>query len=231
MGDGAISNTAWSTGNAVEIAATDPQYIEKIANGTYNFDTPEQARIFERVKILNDNDYLLTGSVSAMVTTLLDSFKQEKSAMCFQGIWMAGAFMESPFEVGMMVPPWNMEGQEQAVVLGTETGFAVAEGPNKEAGIKFVNYIANEEGFYTYQQSRGSIPSLIEYDESKVKMTDDVKAYVEKLLQIKTTGAYWFEILPPSVYARLPQTFQQVATNEITPQEAAKTLQDLYTAQ
>ena len=231
MGDGAISNTAWSTGNAVEIAATDPQYIEKIANGTYNFDTPEQARIFERVKILNDNDYLLTGSVSAMVTTLRDSFKQEKSAMCFQGIWMAGAFMESPFEVGMMVPPWNMEGQEQAVVLGTETGFAVAEGPNKEAGIKFVNYIANEEGFYTYQQSRGSIPSLIEYDESKVKMTDDVKAYVEKLLQIKTTGAYWFEILPPSVYARLPQTFQQVATNEITPQEAAKTLQDLYTAQ
>lgn len=231
MGDGAISNTAWSTGNAVEIAATDPQYIEKIANGTYNFDTPEQARIFERVKILNDNDYLLTGSVSAMVTTLLDSFKQEKSAMCFQGIWMAGAFMESPFEVGMMVPPWNMEGQEQAVVLGTETGFAVAEGPNKEAGIKFVNYIANEESFYTYQQSRGSIPSLIEYDESKVKMTDDVKAYVEKLLQIKTTGAYWFEILPPSVYARLPQTFQQVATNEITPQEAAKTLQDLYTAQ
>ena len=231
MGDGAISNTAWSTGNAVEIAATDPQYIEKIANGTYNFDTPEQARIFERVKILNDNGYLLTGSVSAMVTTLLDSFKQEKSAMCFQGIWMAGAFMESPFEVGMMVPPWNMEGQEQAVVLGTETGFAVAEGPNKEAGIKFVNYIANEEGFYTYQQSRGSIPSLIEYDESKVKMTDDVKAYVEKLLQIKTTGAYWFEILPPSVYARLPQTFQQVATNEITPQEAAKTLQDLYTAQ
>lgn len=231
MGDGAISNTAWSTGNAVEIAASNPDYIKEISDGSFRFDTPEQARIFERVKILNDNGYLLTGSVSAMVSTLLDSFKQEKAAMCFQGIWMAGSFMESPFEVGMMVPPWNMEGQEQGVVLGTETGFAVAEGPNKEAAIQFVNYIANEEGFYTYQQSRGSIPSLIEYDGSKVKMTDEVKAYVDQLLEIQVTGAYWFEILPPSVYARLPQTFQQVATNEITPEKAADILQELYTAQ
>ena len=231
MGDGAISNTCWSTGNAVEIAATNPDYITEIANGTFNFDTPEQARIFERVKILNDNGYLLTGSVSAMVSTLLDSFKQEKAAMCFQGIWMAGSFMESPFEVGMMVPPWNMEGQSQAVVLGTETGFAVAKGPNEEAAIKFVNYIANEEGFYTYQQARGSIPSLIEYDESKVKMEDTVKEYVDRLLDIEVTGAYWFETLPPSVYARLPQTFQQVATGEITPEDAAATLQELYTTQ
>ena len=231
MGDGAISNTCWSTGNAVEIAATNPDYITEIANGTFNFDTPEQARIFERVKILNDNGYLLTGSVSAMVSTLLDSFKQEKAAMCFQGIWMAGSFMESPFEVGMMVPPWNMEGQSQAVVLGTETGFAVAKGPNEEAAIKFVNYIANEEGFYTYQQARGSIPSLIEYDESKVKMEDTVKEYVDRLLDIEVTGAYWFETLPPSVYARLPQTFQQVATGEITPEDATATLQELYTTQ
>ncbi len=231
MGDGAISNTAWSTGNAVEVAAVNPNYISEIADGSFRFDTPEQARIFERVKTLNDRGYLLTGSVSAMVTTLLDSFKQEKAAMCFQGIWMAGSFMESPFEVGMMVPPWNMEGQKQGVVLGTETGFAVAAGPNQDAAIKFVNYIANEEGFYTYQQSRGSIPSLINYDESKVKMTDDVKEYVNRLLDIEITGAYWFEILPPSVYARLPQTFQQVATNEITPEEAAQVLQDLYTAQ
>lgn len=231
MGDGAISNTCWSTGNAVEIAATDPDYITKISEGSYDFDTPEQARIFERVKILSDNGYLLTGSVSAMVSTLLDSFKQEKAAMCFQGIWMAGSFMESPFEVGMMVPPWNMEGQTQAVVLGTETGFAVAKGPNEEAAIKFVNYIANEEGFYTYQQARGSIPSLIEYDESKVKMEDTVKEYVDRILNIEVTGAYWFEILPPSVYARLPQTFQQVATGEITPEQAAATLQKLYTTQ
>lgn len=228
MGDGAISNTAWSTGNAVEVASGNPDYIKEIAGGTFQFDTPEQARIFERVKVLNDNGYLLTGSVSAMVSTLLDSFKQEKAAMCFQGIWMAGSFMESPFEVGMMVPPWNMEGQKQAVVLGTETGFAVADGPNKEAAVKFVNYIANEEGFYTYQQSRGSIPSLIKYDQDKVKMTNEVKAYVDRLMQIEVTGAYWFEILPPSVYARLPQTFQQVATDEITPEEAAKILQELY---
>lgn len=230
MGDGAISNTAWSTGNAVEVASRNPDYIKEIAAGTFQFDTPEQAKIFERVKILNDKGYLLTGSVSAMVSTLLDSFKQEKAAMCFQGIWMAGSFMESPFDVGMMVPPWNMEGQKQAVVLGTETGFAVADGPNKEAAVKFVNYIANEEGFYTYQQSRGSIPSLINYDQDKVKMTDEVKAYVDRLMKIEVTGAYWFEILPPSVYARLPQTFQQVATDEITPEEAAQILQDLYTA-
>lgn len=230
MGDGAISNTAWSTGNAVEIASTNPDYIQQIADGSFNFDTPEQARIFERIKILSDNDYLLTGSVSAMVTTLLDSFVQEKAAMCFQGIWMAGLFTDTPFPTGMMVPPWNMDGQKQGVVLGTETGFAVAEGPNKDAAIQFVNYIANEEGFYTYQQARGSIPSLIEYDTAQIRMSDDVKAYVDKLLQIEVTGAYWFEILPPSMYSRIPQTFQQVATGEVTPEQAAKILQELYAA-
>lgn len=228
MGDGAISNTAWSTGNAVEIAATNSDYIKQINDGTFNFDTPEQARIFERVKIISDKGYFLKGSVSSTVTTLLDTFQQEKAAMSFAGIWMSGNYMDSPFETGMMLPPWNMEGQEQAVVLGTETGFGVAECKNKEAGIKFVNYITNEEGFYTYQQSRGSIPSLINYDKSKIRMSDEVKTYVDELLQIEKTGAYWFEILPPSVYARLPQTFQQVATNEITPQQAAKILQDLY---
>ncbi|MEA5016669.1 MAG: extracellular solute-binding protein [Candidatus Limiplasma sp.] len=230
MGDGSVSNTFWSTGNAIEIATKNPDYVQQINDGVFNFDTPEQAAIFERVKELSDKDYLAVGSVSAMYTSLVDTFVQKKAAMCFHGIWMAGTFMDSPFEVGMMVPPLNKSGQEQAVVLGTETGFAVAAGPNQEAGIQFVNYVTNEEGFYTYQQARGSIPSLIDYDASKVKMTEPVKEYVAKLLTIKNTGAYWFEILPPSVYARLPQTFQQVAIGEITPQEACKILQDLYVA-
>lgn len=228
MGDGSVSNTFWSTGNAIEVASKNPDYVQQINDGSFNFDTPEQAAIFERVKELNDKDYFALGSVSAMYTSLVDTFVQKKAAMCFHGIWMAGTFMDSPFEVGMMIPPLNKAGQEQAVVLGTETGFAVAEGPHKEEAIKYVNYITNEEGFYTYQQSRGSIPSLIEYDAEKVRMTAPVKEYLEKLLQVPNTGAYWFEILPPSVYARLPQTFQQVAIGEITPEEAGKVLQDLY---
>ena len=61
-------------------------------------------------------------------------------------------------------------------------------------------------------------------------MTDEVKEYVDRLMEIEVTGAYWFEILPPSVYARLPHTFQQVATDEISPEDAAKILQELYTA-
>lgn len=228
MGDGAISNTMWSNGFAVEVAAKNPAYVDEINAGTFNFNTPEHAAVFERVKTLYDLGYLTTGSVSAMVGTLVDTFQQEKAAMCAQGIWMAGTFTDSPFEVGMMRIPVNMEGQDVAVVLGTETGFAAAKGEHEAEAIQFINYIANEEGFYTYQQARGSIPSLIEYDASQVRMNDTVSAYLAKLLTIEKTGGYWFEILPASVYAVIPQLFQQVCTGEITSEQAVATMQTLY---
>ena len=229
MGDGAIANTAWSTGNAVEIAANNPDYITQVATGAFNFDTPEQARIFERISILMDYGFLAPGSVSNMHPVLPEIFFQEQAAMCFQGIWMAGVFVEdSPFDVGMMIPPWNMEGQTQGVVLGTETGFGAAAGPNEQAAIDFINFVNAGEGFYIYQQARGSIPSLIDFDSSRIRMSDVVQEYVDRVLQVEVTGAYWFEFLPPDVSANLPTLFQQVATGEITSEEAAGIMQDLY---
>ena len=228
MGDGAISNTMWSNGFAIEVAAKDPTYVDGINAGTFNFDTPEHAAVFERVKTLHDMGYLTVGAVSATVGTLVDTFQQEKAAMCAQGIWMAGTFTDSPFEVGMMRIPLNKEGQDVAVVLGTETGFAAAKGEHEEEAILFINYICNEEGFYTYQQARGSIPSLIEYDDAQIRMNDTVKEYLAKLLQIEKTGGYWFEILPASVYAVMPQLFQQVCTGELTSAEAVAQMQTLY---
>ena len=228
MGDGAISNTMWSNGFAIEVAANDPNYVDEINNGTFNFDTPEHAAVFERVKDLYDLGYLTVGAVSATVGTLVDTFQQEKAAMCAQGIWMAGTFTDSPFPVGMMRIPLNKEGQDVAVVLGTETGFAAAKGEHEAEAIQFINYIANEEGFYTYQQARGSIPSLVTYDDTKIRMNDVVKEYLTKLLNVQKTGGYWFEILPASVYAVMPQLFQQVCTNEVTSQDAVATMQTLY---
>ena len=84
-------------------------------------------------------------------------FKEGKVAMAFHGSWAAGLLLHgNPFEVGVFIPPWNAPGERVVPVIGSETGFAVFETPNKAAAMRFLEFIAGQ-GFSILQRKRQNI--------------------------------------------------------------------------
>ena len=78
--------------------------------------------------------------------------------MAFHGSWAAGLLLHgNPFEVGVFIPPWNAPGEQVVPVIGSETGFAVCETPNKAAAMRFLEFIAGK-GFSILQGKRQNIP-------------------------------------------------------------------------
>jgi len=226
--DGAVNNTVWSNGFATNVIGKDPDAVKKIADGTFSFNTPEYADIFAKYKTLYDKGYLIKGVTSLQFSQGNDEFVQGKAAMLFQGIWFAGLFMKPELDTGVFMPPWNAAGQERVPVVATETGFAVAEGKNKDAALKLLDFMINGEGFYIYQNKRGNVPMIKTYDESKVKMAPQISSYVKDLGSYAKTGPLWFEFLPSEVQASLVQTFQRVLMAEMTPEQAAAFTQETY---
>ncbi|WP_168735709.1 ABC transporter substrate-binding protein [Cohnella fermenti] len=226
--DGTVNNTVWSNGFATNVIGKDPDAVKKIAEGTFNFNTPEYADIYGKFKTLFDKDYLIKGVTSLQYSQANDEFLQGKAAMSFSGVWLAGTMLSSDFGTGVMMPPWNVEGQERVPVVATETGFAVAEGKHKDAALKLLDFMINDEGFYIYQNKKGNVPMTVNPDPAKVKIDPLVTSYIDDLKSYSKTGPLWFEFLPSEVQATLVQTFQRVLTGELTPEQAAEFTQTTY---
>lgn len=226
--DGTVNNTVWSNGFSNNVVAKDPDAVKRISDGTFDFNTPEYADIFAKFKTLFDKGYLIKGVTSLQYSQANDEFLQGKAAMSFSGIWLAGTMMQAGFGTGVMMPPWNVKGQDRVPVVATETGFAVAEGKHKDAALKFLDFIVNGDGYYIYQNKRGNIPMTKAPDAGKLKIDPAVSAYVDDLKTYAKTGPLWFEVLPSEVQASLVQTFQRVLTGELTPEGAAKFTQETY---
>lgn len=229
-GDGTVNNTVWSAGFATNVVGKDPDAVKKIADGTFNFNTPEYADIFAKYKTLYDKGYLIKGVTSLQYSQGTDEFLQGKAAMTFSGIWLAGTLLKTDFGTGIMAPPWNVEGQERVPVVATETGFAVAEGKHKDAALKLLDFMINGDGYYIYQNKKGNIPMTTNPDPAKLQIDPAISAYVDDLKKYSKTGPLWFEVLPSEVQASLVQTFQQVLTGDLTPEQAAEFTQKTYEA-
>ncbi len=226
--DGTVNNTVWSNGFATNVIGKDHDAVKKIADGTFNFNTPEYADIFAKFKTLYDKDYLIKGVTSLQYSQANDEFLQGKAAMSFSGIWLAGTMMNADFGTGVMMPPWNVEGQKPVPVVATETGFAVAEGKNKDAALKLLDFMINGDGFYIYQNKKGNVPMTVNPDPAKLKIDPLITNYVDNVKTYDTTGPLWFEFLPSEVQASLVQTFQRVLMGELTPEQAAAFTQETY---
>jgi ABC-type glycerol-3-phosphate transport system substrate-binding protein len=229
-GDGNVSNMIWSNAFATDIIAKDPKALAKIAAGTFNFNTKEYANVYARAKLLYDKGYLIQGAVSLLYPQDGDAFLQGQAAMMWSGSWRAGGLMKSDFGTDFFPAPLNAKGTPITPILATETGFGVAEGPNKAAALKLVDFMVNGEGFYIYQNARGNVPYIKNYDKSKIKLDAKVAAFAAQLGTAKATGPLWFEFLPTEIYSKIPATYQRVLTGDITPEQAAKETDDAFRA-
>jgi multiple sugar transport system substrate-binding protein/raffinose/stachyose/melibiose transport system substrate-binding protein len=145
--------------------------------------------------------------------------------MAFHGSWAAGLLLHgNPFDVGVFIPPWNAPGKPGVPVIGSETGFAVLETPNKAAAMRFLEFIGGQ-GFSIIQRKRRNIspfrqpPAMVVSDPKMVDYTNMVSRY-------PVTGSPYYSVLPSNSIERLHRLMQDVLFRKITPKQAAKFLDE-----
>jgi len=161
----------------------------------------------------------------------IQQFTQGKAAMLFNGTWVGGTVAAiTDFETGAFLPPLNENGKMIVPVLSSETGWAVAEGKNKDAAIKLLEYITGE-GYQTYQNARGNIPHMkAEKIIGEIKLSGVLKSIVTDIGKYNVSVPLSFAYMPSNAAGNTDKIIQEVLLGQKTPKEAASQINRLVKA-
>jgi multiple sugar transport system substrate-binding protein len=217
-----LANGPFSFGFANNVVARTPDWKQRIADGTLNLDTPAGADIFAKIRLVAERGYAQPGYMETTYDEGIELFRQGKTAMAFQGTWAAGLLMKGEgFKTGVLMPPWNEAGKKTVPVIGSETGFAVCETPNK-AALRFLEFITGK-GFAIEQTKRQNISP---FGDGSATMAGDPQliAYVEAASAAPVSGSPYYSLLPANTIDLLHPLIQQVLLGKVTPRQAAARL-------
>lgn len=218
-----LGNGPFASGFANNVVAREPHWKEKMADGTLNLDTPEVADIFARIALIPERGYAQPSFMTTGYDEGIRLFREGKVAMAFQGSWAAGLMLRGKdFSVGVFVPPWNARGQRVVPVLGSETGFAVCETPNKAAATRFLEFIAGK-GFPILQRKRHNV-SPFQQGMGTVVTDVEIVDYTNALSRYPVTASPYYSSLPSNTIELVHKLMQDVLLRKITPRQAAERL-------
>jgi multiple sugar transport system substrate-binding protein len=218
-----LANGPFSFGFANNIVAYTPDWKARIADGTLHLATSGGADIFAKIRLVAQRGYVQPDYMNSDHDDAIAMFSAGKTAMAFQGTWASGSLMSGKgFETGVMVPPWNDSGSTAVPVIGSETGFAVCQTANKEAAMRFLEFITGA-GFAIQQNKRHNISPFIA---NGGQMPGDPRlvAYVDAVQRAPITGSPYYSMLPANTIDMLHPLIQDVLTGKVTPQQAARRL-------
>jgi len=218
-----LGNGPFSFGFGNNVAALEPAWKEKMADGTLNLNTPQVANIFLRIRQMVDKGYVQNDYMNTTYDEGINLFTEGKVAMAFQGNWASGRLMHGRnFETGVFIPPWNEPEKTVIPVVGSETGFAVCETPNKAAAFRFLEFISGV-GFTELQKKRHNI-SPFKQESVKGLSEPQIDAYTSMVRSYPVTIGLYYSFLPANTIDSLHPLIEDVLLRKITPQEAAKIL-------
>jgi multiple sugar transport system substrate-binding protein/raffinose/stachyose/melibiose transport system substrate-binding protein len=220
-----LGNGPFSFGFAEDVVAREPAWKQKIGDGSLDLNTPQVADIFARMLTLAERGYVQDGFMATDYDGGIRLFKEGKVAMAFHGSWAAGLMLHgNRFAAGVMMPPWNAPGERAVPVIGSETGFAVCETPNKAAALRFVEFIAGK-GFAILQRKRGNIAPFVQAAATSIS-DPQIVAYTETVSRYPVTASPYYSALPSNSIERLHRLLQDVLLKKISPRQAAKLLDE-----
>jgi len=220
-----LGNGPFASGFANNVIAHEPNWKSKMAEGTLDLDTPEVADIFARMALLPERGYVQASFMATGYDDGMRLFKEGKVAMAFQGSWAAGLLLHgNRFAVGVFIPPWNKRGAQMVPVLGSETGFAVCETPNKAAAMRFLEFIAGK-GFPILQRKRHNI-SPFQQDAETAVSDPEIVDYTNTVSRYLVTASPYYSTLPSNTLESLHGLMQDVLLKKMSPSQAAKRLDE-----
>lgn len=218
-----LGNGPFSFGFANNVVAREPEWKKKIDDGTLNLNTPAVADIFAKMSLIADRGYVQDGYMATDYDGGIRLFKEGKVAMAFHGSWAAGLLLHgNPFQAGVFIPPWNAPGKRVVPVIGSETGFAVCETPNKAAALRFLEFIAGK-GFSILQAKRQNI-SPFKQSAGAIAGDPQIVEYTRMVSRFPVTASPYYSELPSNSIERLHRLMQDVLLKRITPKQAAQQL-------
>ena len=218
-----LGNGPFSFGFANNVVAREPEWKKKIDDGTLNLNTPAVADIFAKMSLIADRGYVQDGYMATDYDGGIRLFKEGKVAMAFHGSWAAGLLLHgNPFRAGVFIPPWNAPGKRVVPVIGSETGFAVCETPNKAAALRFLEFIAGK-GFSILQAKRQNI-SPFKQSAGAIAGDPQIVEYTRMVSRFPVTASPYYSELPSNSIERLHRLMQDVLLKRITPRQAAQQL-------
>ncbi|WP_420800002.1 ABC transporter substrate-binding protein [Paraburkholderia tagetis] len=218
-----LGNGPFASGFANDVVANDPDWRNKMADGTLNLDTPAVADIFAKMAQIPQRGYVQPAFMTTGYDEGIRLFKEGKVAMAFEGSWSAGSMLHgNAFETGVFVPPWNTHGAQVVPVLGSETGFAVCETPGKAAALRFLEFMSGK-GFLILQKKRHNISPFRE--NAGTAVSDPlIVDYTNAVRRYPVTASPYYSSLPSNTIEYVHGLMQDVLLHKITPGEAAKRL-------
>lgn len=218
-----LANGPFSFGFANNIIARTPDWKARIADGTLKLDNAAGADIFAKIRLVAQRGYAQPGVMQSSYDEGIVSFTEGQTAMAFQGTWAAGRLMHGKgFQTGVFVPPWNKVGAATVPVIGSETGFAVCETPNREAAVRFLEFLMGQ-GFPIQQNKRQNMSPFLAAPGPMVSDPQMV-AYVDAVSRAPVTGSPYYSMLPANTIDLLHPLIQDVLSGSVTPQQAAHRL-------
>lgn len=218
-----LANGPFSAGFANNVAARRPDWRQALEQGRLALDTPDVAAIFANLKLLATRGYLQDGYMNTGYDDALRMFSCGQIAMAFEGTWSAGALMaDRHIEAGVFGVPWNAPGQTPVPVIGSETGFAVRNGPRQQAALMFVDFLLGA-GFPLQQNQRLNVPPMRRVPQP-VRTDPQVAAYVASISAAGRTVPPYYEFLPAATIELLHPLLQDVLSGKVSPQQAAASL-------
>lgn len=219
-----IANGAFSFGFANNIVPTTPDWRARIADGTLELDNSAGADMFGKIRTLVQRGYAQPRLMQSGYAGSISSFVEGRTAMAFDGTWAAGGLLHPQgFEVGLLAPPWNDHGNTSVPVIGSETGFAVAETANKAQALRFLEYLS-DAGFTIEQTKRQNISPFIS-ERAAPEGDPQIVAYLAQVERAPVTGSPYYSMLPATTIDVLHQLIADVLSNKLTARQAARRLQ------
>ena len=225
-----LGNGPFSYGFANQVAAVQPDWRARIANGTLALDNSEGATIFSRLRALAEKKLLQADCLRSGYDATLRQFTEGQAAMTFQGTWAAGALMQGrDRRVGVFAPPWNDKGRALKPVIGSETGFAIAQRSsprNRQLAARFIDFLYGP-GMPIWQGKRKNIPPFKTIG-AEASGDRNLFALVDSLQRSVATDdspGLYYSYLPAESIDVLHGLLQAVLAGKQSPAHAARALQ------
>lgn len=220
-----LGNGPFSFGFANNVVSQQPEWKAKIADGTLDLNTPAGTDIFARILLVAERGYVQKGYMNTKYDEGIRLFTEGKTAMIFHGSWASSLLMHGKnFQTGVFIPPWNAPGKQVVPVIGSETGFAVGETANKAAAMRFLEFIVGK-GFPILQNKRHNIAPL-KHPEGTLAGDPQIEDYTRMVGAYPVTASPYYSFLPSNTIEMLHPLMQDVLLHKVTPQRAAKLLDD-----
>lgn len=215
-----LGNGPFSVGFANSVVASHPNWKAEIAAGTLALDTPETADIFQKLQLLPARGYTQKNYLHTGYDEGIELFRSGKTAMALHGTWASGLLMHAPgFKTGVMIPPWNARGKRVVPVIGSETGFAICATRNREASLRFLEFMY-ARGFSIQHNKRQNL-SPLKHNDGPVMSDPRLVEIVAHMDQAPVKGSLYYTFLPASTIDMLHPLLENALAGRLSPQAAA----------